>query len=69
MWGGLKPALVMPIVLFTPDSQGEEAFLELVAAVKRLSKTAEKYGTIVGIEGGVAHHHTIHTYEKNGENA
>ncbi|MGV2871744.1 sugar phosphate isomerase/epimerase family protein [Colwellia sp. E150_009] len=48
---------------FHPDSQGEEAFLELVAAVKRLSKTAEKYGTIVGIEG-VAHHHTIHTYEK-----
>lgn len=48
---------------FHPDSQSEEAFLELVAAVKRLSKTAEKYGTIVGIEG-VAHHHTIHSYEK-----
>lgn len=48
---------------YHPDSQTEEAFLELVASVKRLSKTAEKYGTIVGIEG-VAHHHTIHSYEK-----
>ena len=48
---------------YHPDSQSEEAFLELVAAIKRLSITAEKYGTIVGIEG-VAHHHVIHTYEK-----
>ena len=45
------------------DSQSEDAFLELVDSVKRLARTAEKYGTIVGIEG-VAHHHVVHTYAK-----
>lgn len=48
---------------FNPASQSEEAFLELVESVKRLARTAEKYGSIVGIEG-VAHHHTVHTVEK-----
>ena len=48
---------------YHPDSQSEEAFLELVDSVKRLACTAEKYGCIVGIEG-VAHHHTVHTIEK-----
>lgn len=48
---------------YHPDSQTEEAFLELVASVKRLAITAEKYGSIVGIEG-VAYHHVIHTYDK-----
>lgn len=48
---------------YHPDSQSEEAFLELVNSVKRLAVTAEKYGSIIGIEG-VAHHHVIHNYEK-----
>jgi L-ribulose-5-phosphate 3-epimerase len=48
---------------YHPDSQNEDAFLELVDSVKRLAVTAEKYGSIVGIEG-VAHHHVIHTYSK-----
>ena len=48
---------------YHPDSQSEAAFLELVESVKRLARTAEKYGSIVGIEG-VAHHHTVHTVEK-----
>ncbi|MGO4892010.1 sugar phosphate isomerase/epimerase family protein [Flavobacterium sp. W21_SRS_FM6] len=48
---------------YHPDSQSEEAFLELVASVKRLAITAEKYGSIVGIEG-VAHHHVVHSYAK-----
>ncbi|MDO3386678.1 sugar phosphate isomerase/epimerase family protein [Gilvimarinus sp. SDUM040013] len=48
---------------YHPDSQSKESFIELVDSVKRMAKTAEKYGTIVGIEG-VAHHHTVHTYEK-----
>lgn len=48
---------------YHPDSQKEEAFLELVDSVRRLADTAEKYGTIVGIEG-VAHHHTVHNYDK-----
>ncbi|MCU4676767.1 sugar phosphate isomerase/epimerase [Catenovulum sp. 2E275] len=52
-----------PDCTYHPESQTEESFLELVDAVKRLAKTAEKYGSIVGIEG-VAHHHTIHTYDK-----
>lgn len=48
---------------YHPDSQSEAAFLELVDAVKRLARTAEKYGSIVGIEG-VAHHHVIHNYAR-----
>jgi L-ribulose-5-phosphate 3-epimerase len=48
---------------YNPASQQEDAFLELVDSVRRLAETAEKYGTIVGIEG-VAHHHTVHTYDK-----
>ncbi len=52
-----------PDCTYHPESQTEESFLELVEAVKRLAKTAEKYGSIVGIEG-VAHNHTIHTYDK-----
>ncbi|WP_143873102.1 sugar phosphate isomerase/epimerase family protein [Catenovulum sediminis] len=48
---------------YHPKSQSESAFLELVDSIRRLADTAEKYGTIVGIEG-VAHHHTIHSYEK-----
>ena len=48
---------------FHPASRTKESFLELVESVRRLADTAEKYGTIVGIEG-VAHHHTVHTYEK-----
>lgn len=48
---------------YHPDSQTETSFLELVDSVRRLADTAEKYGTIVGIEG-VAHHHTVHNYEK-----
>ncbi|MGL1957256.1 MAG: sugar phosphate isomerase/epimerase [Colwellia sp.] len=45
------------------ESNSEAAFLELVAVIKRLAKTAEKYGSIVGIEG-VAHHHVINTVDK-----
>lgn len=52
-----------PDCIYHPESQTEASFLELVDAIKRLSKVAEKYGSIVGIEG-VAHHHTIHNYEK-----
>lgn len=48
---------------YHPLSQTEEAFRELVAVVKRLTVTAEMHGSIVAIEG-VAHHHTIHSYEK-----
>ncbi|MBL4630753.1 MAG: sugar phosphate isomerase/epimerase [Paraglaciecola sp.] len=45
------------------ETKTEETFLELVAVIKRLAVTAERYGSIVGIEG-VAHHHTINTVEK-----
>jgi len=48
---------------YHPASQSEDAFLELVRSVRRLADTAEKYGSIVGIEG-VAHHHTMDTYDK-----
>ncbi len=48
---------------YHPASQSEDAFLELVDSVRRLADTAEKYDAIVGIEG-VAHHHTVHSYDK-----
>lgn len=47
---------------YNPETQKEDAFLELIVAIKRLAQTAEKYGSVVGIEG-VAHNHTIHNYE------
>lgn len=48
---------------YHPDNHSDEAFEELIVSVKRLAKTAEKFGSIVGIEG-VAHHHTVNTYER-----
>lgn len=48
---------------YHPDNQSEEAFMELVGSVRRLAKSAENYGSIIGIEG-VAHHHTMDTYDK-----
>lgn len=48
---------------YHPASREEDAFQELVRSVRRLAKTAETYGSIVGIEG-VAHHHTVDTCDK-----
>ncbi|TPV59172.1 sugar phosphate isomerase/epimerase [Aestuariibacter sp. GS-14] len=48
---------------YHPDNHGQAAFDELVVSVKRLAGVAERHGVFVGIEG-VAHHHTINTYER-----
>ena len=48
---------------YHPDTEKEQAFFDLISVIKRLAVTAEKYGTIIGIEG-VANHHTIHNYER-----
>jgi sugar phosphate isomerase/epimerase len=52
-----------PDCSYNPLTETEEAFLEFVSVIKRLSKTAENFGTIIGIEG-VAHQHTINTHER-----
>lgn len=52
-----------PACIYHPESQSQAAFNELVDAIKRLADVAEKYGSIVGIEG-VAHHHTLHNYDQ-----
>ncbi|MEC7471503.1 MAG: sugar phosphate isomerase/epimerase family protein [Pseudomonadota bacterium] len=48
---------------YHPDNHTQAAFDELVVSVKRLASVAERHGVFVGIEG-VAHHHTINTYER-----
>lgn len=48
---------------FHPDTQTEETFDLLCKSVERLVKTAEKFGSIVGIEA-VAGQHTISTIEQ-----
>ncbi len=48
---------------YHPDNHSQAAFDELVVSVKRLASVAERHGVFVGIEG-VAHHHTINTYER-----
>ncbi|ENH96511.1 sugar phosphate isomerase/epimerase [Gracilibacillus halophilus YIM-C55.5] len=47
---------------YTEDNFTEEAFWKVVASVRDLVKEAEKWGVIVGIEGGI--NHPIHTPKK-----
>ncbi|KAB8137585.1 sugar phosphate isomerase/epimerase [Gracilibacillus oryzae] len=44
---------------YTEDNFTEEAFQKVVKSVKELADEAEKWGVIVGIEGGI--NHPIHT--------
>jgi L-ribulose-5-phosphate 3-epimerase len=44
---------------YTEDNFGEQPFLEVVESVKELVEEAERFGVIVGIEGGI--NHPIHT--------
>ncbi|MDX8045164.1 sugar phosphate isomerase/epimerase family protein [Gracilibacillus sp. S3-1-1] len=47
---------------YTEDNFTEEAFQKVVSSVKELTDEAEKWGVIVGIEGGI--NHPIHTPQK-----
>lgn len=51
---------------FHPDTAKQATFDLLCESVERLVRTAERYGTIVGIEP-VADVHTIHSIERMGE--
>ncbi|MDL4840286.1 sugar phosphate isomerase/epimerase family protein [Aquibacillus rhizosphaerae] len=46
---------------YTEDNFHEKPFLEVVDSVRELVKEAEKFGVIVGIEGGI--NHPVHTPE------
>jgi L-ribulose-5-phosphate 3-epimerase len=48
--------------IYTEENFKEEPFLEVVESVQELVAEAEKFGVIVGIEGGV--NHPIHTPQK-----
>lgn len=52
-------------VPYTEDNFAPEAFEEAAAVIKRLCRTAERYGAIVGIEPGV--NHPIHDAQTFGE--
>lgn len=51
---------------FHPDTEKQKTFDLLCGSVERLVRTAERFGSIVGIEA-VAGSHTISTIEKMGE--
>lgn len=52
---GSETGGVYPDIIYTEDNYTEEAFLEVVNSVKELVEEAEKFGVMVGIEGGVNH--------------
>lgn len=52
-----------PDCSYSPETEKEEAFLQLADVVKRLTYTAERYGVMVGIEG-VNPSNTINTHER-----
>lgn len=58
---GTETGNVHPVIEYTEDNFTEQAFLEVVDSVQELVEEAEKFGVIVGIEGGI--NHPIHTPE------
>ena len=52
---GTETGNVLEEIKFTKDNFKEEPFQEVVKSVKELVEEAEKFGVIVGIEGGVNH--------------
>jgi len=56
---GTETGNVHSIMEYTEDNFNEQAFLEVVHSVRELVKEAEKFGVIIGIEGGI--NHPIHT--------
>ncbi|MEH7272445.1 sugar phosphate isomerase/epimerase family protein [Neobacillus vireti] len=56
---GTETGNVQAEIAYTEENFTEEPFLEVVESVKELVEEAEKFGVIVGIEGGI--NHPIHT--------
>ncbi|KKK33595.1 AP endonuclease [Mesobacillus campisalis] len=49
-------------IVYTEENFGEQPFLEVVESVTELVAEAEKFGVIVGIEGGI--NHPVHTLQR-----
>ncbi|MGG3561597.1 sugar phosphate isomerase/epimerase family protein [Neobacillus rhizosphaerae] len=56
---GTETGNVQAEMKYTEENFKEQPFLEVVESVKELVEEAEKFGVIVGIEGGI--NHPIHT--------
>lgn len=52
---GTETGNVNAEIIYTEENFGEEPFLQVVESVKELVEEAEKFGVIVGIEGGINH--------------
>jgi L-ribulose-5-phosphate 3-epimerase len=56
---GTETGNVQAEIIYTEENFTEQPFLEVVESVKELVEEAERFGVIVGIEGGI--NHPIHT--------
>ncbi|MDR7076765.1 sugar phosphate isomerase/epimerase [Neobacillus niacini] len=56
---GTETGNVQAEIVYTEENFAEKPFLEVVESVKELVEEAEKFGVIVGIEGGISH--PVHT--------
>lgn len=59
---GTETGSVIPELGYTEDNFREEPYQEVVKSVRELVEEAEKFGVIVGIEGGI--NHPIHTPQR-----
>jgi L-ribulose-5-phosphate 3-epimerase len=59
---GTETGNVYAEIKYTEENFTEQPFLEVVESVKELVAEAEKFGVIVGIEGGI--NHPIHTPQR-----
>lgn len=59
---GTETGNVHAEIVYTEENFTEQPFLEVVESVKELVEEAERFGVIVGIEGGI--NHPIHTPER-----
>ena len=59
---GTETGSVIPELGYSEDNYTEEPYEQVVQSVRELVNEAEKFGVIVGIEGGI--NHPIHTPQK-----
>nr|WP_106783480.1 sugar phosphate isomerase/epimerase [Lysinibacillus timonensis] len=59
---GTETGNVNSDIVYTEENFKEQPFLEVVESVKELVEEAEKFGVLVGIEGGI--NHPIHTPQR-----
>lgn len=59
---GTETGSVLPGMGYSENNYGEQPFQDVVSSVRELVEEAEKFGVIVGIEGGI--NHPIHTPQR-----